>query len=261
MPQITITFADETSIPSNLKQYVTDNKAIIWVGDKVAEETNPGLADNRDKALRQKTEIETKYNNLLSSTSALSTELNETKVALANKAGVSPEDLTFLTEVKKTGKTAPEIVQMVTEFPTVSEKAKSFELNESFQPFFEASGYKNSAILKDLTSKATGYKVVEKTENGVTTQIPTLLIPNGDKVDEIPLPDFAKLNPNWSSYEVALNTSNGQPVQPNQPSWTRQTFTKPGTPATQGIDLTNTINAINKRNAPPPALPQTKPTS
>lgn len=245
MPKVTLTYNSEADIPAGLKPFknANANTVDIWVNTDetaMAAELNPSLETNRNAIIEEKRILQQKYDNLLSTSAATATELNELKIAQAAKTGVSKEDLDFLTEAKKLG-TLDELKTMKSNYPKLEADSKTLKDNE----IFSHSGFKNRKIFNDLMSnpeKVKGVKdfVVKEVQdpanpNDATKKVKQVFaqVENGS---EIALSEFAKQN--WADYLPLLDNGGGNDAQQQASnSWVKQTNSGGGNDAQQGAAI------------------------
>jgi len=253
MPQVKVQYADADSIPAALKGYAgSDNSVTVWVGENVAAETNPALAQNRDALKTEKDTIQTKYNNLLTSNSDLSTEVMELRSKVASGSSMSPEDVELVNTVKaiRPGVKAKDLKTELEEVPTLRTKVTEISQREENAKLFKASGFKNEAVFMDLISNKSKNPDLEKTTiktekvNDKDVEVVYVDVKGTDgKIKEVKLTDYVKENTAWSPYVSMLDAAPEQ-----QQPWIQQPPAGGGSSAQQGDDpLQSYIDSQNEK--------------
>ncbi len=218
MPKTTLKYANETDIPAELRPFKTDaNTVEIWYGgtETVAAETNPTLETAKNKILDEKKNLQTKYDNLLTSSSATATELNETKVALANKAGVTPEEMAIINAVKtvKPDAKADDVKTILTEFPKLQESIQQTELEKTNNALFEASGLKSRAVFDTVWNnqglnpnfESVVWKDEVDSKTGTSVKRPYVKVKSAvEGKSELAVSEYATKTPEWNPFMPAL---------------------------------------------------------
>lgn len=241
MPQITLNFDTKESIPSALQQYAgEDFKVTLWVGDKVAEETNPALAKNRDDILVEKNNLETKYKTLVESSNKgeveLAKQIADLKIKAESGTKLSDEDQKILDTVKsvKDVQVTPEYLAEATKnYHSVSSELSKLKQGALDSEFFKKTGFKNEkAFLKAISDKEANPNLVkyyseEISENGKPVQKLFAEYKKADgTTDKVSFFDYVEKHADWSIYKPALVGSEQQnwipattnPTSPNTPT-------------------------------------------
>lgn len=277
MPQITIPFSDENSIPAELKAFKAPNAntVTVWVGDNVAAETNPALEAKRTELLGEKKTLQDKYDSLVQSTAGLANEVNELRVKVADKSGntVTPDELAIVSAVKQVmpAAKADDVKTVLTKYPTLVTDFDKLQSQEKNRKVFALTGFKNEVVFSDLMSNK------DKNPNLVDLAVETETV-DGKPVEKLyakvkdaqgaiskqPFADYVKANTAFTDYLPALSTGPGNQSQTTEtPSWMPQT---PSGGGGNGDDKTagktfleQHIAKINEQNqAKPNALLNTK---
>jgi len=255
MPQKTIQYKSKEEIPAELAEYAGDDfKVTVWVGDKVAEETNATLAKNRDDILAEKNTFETKYKALVETSAkgdvAMATKVAELELKLKNNQTITPEDQKLLDAVKgvKGVQVTPEyLAEAAKNYKPVSEKLANIERTQSDAEFFKATGFKNEkAFHKAMADKEANPKLIKhytekKTENGqeVVTTYAEVRADDGTTV-KVKFDEYFDKHADWSVYKPSLMAAeqqqqtwmpasqSQQSQQFSQPSYGQPGFGQPG---------------------------------
>lgn len=241
MPQLTLTITTEMEalLPPELKAFKTaDGKLSIWYGDKVAEETNPQLAQHRDTVIVEKTAIEDKYKALVSTSGKDDVEKARLIAKAEEKArtAISPEDKAIIDAVKtaKSDATPEFITEAVTNFPVVNEKLQNILKSQENAKFFEATGLKNEkAFQKFINDKDANPKLLKHYTETVQEGDKTVNVAYADiKLDDgttqkVKFADYLAKHADTSAYNFGEQTNNQTWVnaQPNQQTFNQQTQT------------------------------------
>jgi hypothetical protein len=268
MPKITLNYANETDIPPSLKAFkIGDtNNVEVWVNtsdDAVGAELNAPLAANRDKIKGEKDAIQTKYDNLLTSSSTTAKELQEATVKLASATGVSPEDLAIITAVKsvKADAKADDVKTMLTEYPQLKSTVEQTNLERENEKLFKASGFKSQSVFNTVANNANLNPNLEKLivkpvqENGAAVEKVFAQLKIDGVTSEQSLEDYVKSNPAWNDFLPALTAETDQTGGgwiPQSPSGTKQNGGGGGG-NTKAKTLDEIIAEQNKANASKPA--------
>lgn len=270
MPKITLKFSDESAIPSELKQFKTDaNTVEVWAGgdDTVAAETNAGLAANRDTIKAEKTALQQKYDSLLQSSGALSTEVLELRNKVASGQTVTAEEIALVQTVKAVLPTikATDLKTMLEKYPTLDSELTTIRERERNRQIFQASGFKNEKVFLDLLGNKEknpnldGVSVKEVDVDGqkVTKAFVTVK-GEGNKVSEKELSAYINENAEWKDYLPALANGGDQ----KETSWISQTPSDGGSSNSSDDPLQKFIADQNKKAlAAPNPLFDKQPTS
>jgi hypothetical protein len=173
MPKLTLSYQTEEEIPASLKAYkVADkNEVEVWVGEKVAEETNPSLAANMREALNEKKTLQSQYDLLLTNASKKETDLNTTinglRSQLANGHKITEEEVALLPKVKevltKYGEGKVETVETkLKEYDTIKPEFEKAKTEKETDEIFKASGFKNREAFNRVIANPNDMAKVEK---------------------------------------------------------------------------------------------------
>lgn len=229
MPQVTLTFSDEAAIPAELKPFKSDdNKVTIWAGDKVAEETNPGLAANRDAIKTEKDKFQTNYEKLVTSTGQISTELNDLRTKVATGASISQEELAIVTALKGIDGTPDEIKKKITEHGVLQNKLAQLEAGQQNREIAEVMGWKPS-VFSDLCnhpekSKDLTFAIEEtKSADGKVERKAFVTSKDAKGVSiKTELSEFVEANSSWNEFLPALKAEPSQQPQAHNAPWIPQ---------------------------------------
>jgi hypothetical protein len=155
MPKIKLPFATADAIPAELKAFASaDNTVEMWVGDRVAEETNPQLEAARNTILGEKKSLQERYDGLTSSTAELAREVQELRTKVATGTSVTPEELALVGAVKAVlPAIKPEdLKRELSEIPNLRSFKSGVEQRDANKQLFSSSGFKNEAVFLDLLS-------------------------------------------------------------------------------------------------------------
>lgn len=255
MPEVTIKFTDEASIPAELKAFKTadTNDVKVWVGDKVAEETNPGLAANRDTILGEKTKLEgtleTEKKKWETTNNTLSQEVISLREKVATSSGhtVTADEVAILTAIKPFGGTADELKKKLETGTAALAENTTLKRKLHTQEIGQHLGWKPS-VMEDLLSNPEKSKDVEfvvenVTENDKTTAKVFVKTKNAAGADEkLEVSKFLEANAGWRDYLPSLQIDSK-----TGPTWLKQTK---GTESPVKADdlLQNHIDQRNKAN-------------
>jgi hypothetical protein len=222
MPKVKLSFASPDAIPAELKSFAgADNTVEIWTGSQetVAAELNPGLEANRNALKTEKEQLQSKYDNLLKSSSETSQQLQEANVKLASNTGVSPDDLKLLNTVKQAapGMKPEDIKNTLTAFPNVNAELTTLKADRENAEIFGATGFKNQKVFVDLLGNKTKNPNLEKVvvkEEKVDDKPVKKAYANIKQADgtikEIAFDEYVKSNPEWSPYMPSLSDTASQ---------------------------------------------------
>jgi hypothetical protein len=280
MPKIKLPFATADAIPAELKAFASaDNTVEMWVGDRVAEETNPQLEAARNTILGEKKTLQERYDGLTSSTAELAREVQELRTKVATGTSVTPEELALVGAVKAVlPAIKPEdLKRELSEIPNLRSFKSGVEQRDANKQLFSSSGFKNEAVFLDLLSSKEknpnleGTAIVKETVDGKEIAKAVAKVKkDGGTIEQVSLADYVAQNPALQPYVPLLNVDPGTQTQlqppPAQP-WIMQPPTLPGQApgTTPGDDLGNYIAKMNasanaKTNALlPPTQPATGP--
>lgn len=226
MPKVTLTYADETAIPTELKAFKTDdNKVEVWVNtnqEAVATELNPSLIANRDAILGEKNTFEAKYKALVSTSNKsdvdTAKEIADLKLKTANPIPEADQKILDAIKAAKADATPEFLSEAIKQYPIVNEKLTLLERNQANNQLFAASGFKNekvfNKILNDPELNPNFDSVVwkdEKDSNGNAVKNPYVKVKTAveGKV-ELPFADYAKSTSEWNDFLPALNGGTSQ---------------------------------------------------
>jgi hypothetical protein len=258
MPKVTIKFADENSIPAELKAFkkADSNEVEVWAGDKVAEETNPGLAANRDTILSEKTKLEgnleTARKQWESTNDTLSREVIQLREKVATSSGntVTADDVAILTAIKPFGGTAEELKTKLESGTAALAENASLKRKIHTQEIGQLLGWKPS-VLDDLLSNPEKSKDIEfvaedVTENDKTVRKVFVNTKNAaGATEKVDVQKFLETNTGWRDYVPALQAE----ASKTGPTWLKQSKGS-DTSATKTDDiLEKHINERNQKNA------------
>jgi hypothetical protein len=269
MPKITLKYASEDEIPSELKQFKVADKLEVEVSagtsqDAVATELNAPLAQSRDKILDEKKKVDEKYTALLTSSAQTATELKEAQVKLASATGVSPEELQIIQTVKAINPTikTDDLKTALTEFPKVQSELQTIKQEQEIGSLSRSVGFTNDTVFQTVWNNdafnPNRDSVVWKDETvdnkAVKTPYVKLKTPVDGKI-EIPLKEYAEKTAEWTPFMPALT-----PQDSKEKSWLPQTPQTQVQPIGGGSSLGDIIANENKSNmSRPSALYTPKP--
>lgn len=245
MPNTKLKFNTESEIPASLKPNavkVGDSYEVeVYYGgsDLIAGELNPALEANKNTILKEKNDVEAKYNNLLTSTSTLSTENQELRVKLANGQTVTPEDVKLLEAIKPYGG-FDTIKPKLDNYDSVANELTATKTQVRNKRIFDALGFSNEQIFNDLISnpaKLEGVSdVVFKEEGGKVNVFAKTKTETGEE-KEVAFTDFIKNNEGWKPYLGSLKKDT---------VWFEQREGG-GQPKTNGLSIDTVIEQDNVR--------------
>lgn len=221
MPKITVKFASADVIPSELKAFAKDDHSVeIWAGDNVAGETNPGLEANKNTILREKGELQTKYDNLLAANNDTSREVMELRSKVASGSGnqVTAEDMALLGAVKAVNpQIKPDALKKELEsLPTLRTENETFKTRDANRAVFAASGFKNEKVFTDLLGNKEKNPNLEKvvvekeTVDGKAIDVVYAHVKGSDgAISKQKLDEYVKTNPEWEPYTPVLKAGTG----------------------------------------------------
>lgn len=257
MPKIVLSFPTEAEIPSNLVPYKTDKNTVeVWVGDKVAEETNPALAKNTQDLLNEKKTIQQQYDSLLPTVTSLRTQVNELNLKIAGGHTITDEEVALLPKVKEIVKkygTIEEVETKLTEHSEILPKYTEISTKIENDKIFNASGFKNREAFDKILSNPNEMVNIEKmfvenikdaTGNEVATAFANRKKTDGS-VEKVALTELAKTD--WAYHADKLVQAD------TSKQWIPQDSSKglPNIPATQaGAVLNSFVAHQNSKNVP-----------
>ena len=205
---------EKAELPEALKPFAVeqDGMMVINFDDSVALATNPALASNNAALKAEKTEIKKKYDDLVTSTGTISTELNELRTKVATGANISQAELAIVTALKGIDGTPDEIKKMIEEYPTLKGTISQFAVEAENRKIAEAMGWKPN-VFSDLRnhpekSKDLKFEIVGVEKDGKPTNQVHVTFKDVSGIEKkVELSEFVKTNDSWSPFLPALQTA------------------------------------------------------
>lgn len=269
MPQVTLNFPDENAIPAELKAFksASSNAVTVWVGDKVAEETNPGLASNRDALKTEKETLQARLDSEKSKWETTNNTLSQEvislreKVATASGNTVTPDDIAILEAVKPFGSKPDEIKSKLEAADSATTENAQLKRNLLVQNASSILGYDPTALsnLLDHPVLAKDLELVieDVTENDKPIKKVFANVKNAaGSIEKKEFSKFVQETSGWQTFLPVLQSKS------DQATWLPQSPTPSGPNGPQtGNRLQSHIDAKNQaaKAAPNPLRPTPTP--
>lgn len=211
MPKKTIKYASEEEIPSELKPFANGLTVEVWVGDSVAEETNPDLKNQIATLTTAKTKAEQDYQTQLDANSKLLQKNQELNIKVANGVTIQPEDVEYINKLKDLG-TPDDIVHKVSKSEKDKEELKNLRLDQKAELICEKMGWTNKKLVKERIELSPNVSFEVKDDKVQASY------KDADNKDvTVPMEEYVEKNEKWNLVSGLLNAdSNSTPRFPIQ---------------------------------------------
>jgi hypothetical protein len=239
MPKKTIKYASEDEIPSELKSFANGLTVEVWVGDSVAEETNPDLKNQIATLTTAKTTAERNYQTQLDANSQLLQKNQELNIKVNNGVTIQPEDVEYINKLKELG-TPDDIVHKVSKSEGDKEELKNLRLDKKAELICEKMGWTNKKLVKERIGLSGNVSFEVKDDK---VQVSYKDAENKDVT--VDMNEYVEKNETWNLVAGLLNAdSNSAPRFPIQTN-------SDGKPNNQQASTVGSfIDSFNKKGQP-----------
>lgn len=212
MPKKTIKYTSEEEIPNDLKPFANGLTVEVWVGDSVAEETNPDLKNQIATLTTAKTTAERNYQTQLDANSQLLQKNQELNIKVANGVTIQPEDVEYINKLKELG-TPDDIVHKVSKSETEKEELKILRLDKKAELICEKMGWANKKLVTERIELSPNVSFEVKDD---VVQVSYKDADNKDVT--VPMEEYVEKTEKWNIVAPLLvGDANSSVRFPNQP--------------------------------------------
>lgn len=224
MPKIAEKY-EKGKVPAGLETYYTvekDGFMFAEFEDGVGLLTNPALAAHNTKIIGEKRDLQTKYDNLVTSSGDLARQVNELTTQVASGGQVSADELAIVTALKGIKeKTPAEIKKMIEEFPALKAQIDSFKMNQENDNIAKAMGWKPEVFsdLRPVLAKDLTFEITDVTEGDKTVKKVFVAGKDANGTDfKKEFSEYAKAAPNFTNHLPSLSATG----ESGGPDWVPQ---------------------------------------
>lgn len=262
---------EKGKVPAGLETFYTvekDGFMFAEFEDDVALATNPALALQNTKIIGEKRDLQTKYDNLVTSSGDLARQVNELTTQVASGGQVSADELAIVTALKGIkDKTPAEIKKMVEEFPALQAQIDGFKTTQENSDIAKAMGWKPEVFsdLRPVLAKDLTFELTDVTEGEKTVKKVFVAGKDANGTDfKKEFSEYAKANPTFTNHLPSLSASG----ESGGPDWVPQSEANGGgnaglNPLDAKIQNDNAAAKArgNPFNPAPPVVPAPPPSS